>query len=493
MYETYSDRALLAENENFREYCHLLETARDDELLCDYAAVLIHILPEVEHDYLFSLMKSQLYDRKMSVGRVDSWYTEAMQRFDRDNQKFIAHAYDEYIHRDAANRKEKAAKKADVQQTKRPRIRPASSFAPEKAAYLIEPYLPRGMLSILGGVSAAGKTSLALDIAAAVSSGRKLPFDFSDSGERAPQNVFYLTAENDPNKVLRPRSEAMGADLEHLYFQEGANLSMNDPELFKLCREYRPALLVFDPIQSFLGPGVQMNRAEQVRPLMDKLIAEAKELDMAVLLISHMSKPGPGVCSALDRLLGSSDFRNSARSILIAGAAPDTNGLRVFAHGKNSLGEPGESQLYHIEPSGIVAYDGPSDLSADRIINAAPEARRTRPAATLNDAVQALDKLVGFVGWVERSSVWKLSAERGFSDATLRRAKAVLGLKVLRLGMQPNQKIFWYRGDMSEDAVRADILGQHEQLPLKPNPQKRKTHHSRHIDGCGSFADIITS
>ena len=35
--------------------------------------------------------------------------------------------------------------------------------------------------------------------------------------------MLYLTAENDPNKVLRPRAEAMGADLDRLYFQDGAS------------------------------------------------------------------------------------------------------------------------------------------------------------------------------------------------------------------------------------------------------------------------------
>ena len=205
------------------------------------------------------------------------------------------------------------------------------------------------MVSILGGVSAAGKTSLALDVCARLTRGAAFA---PDTPPQPPATVLYLTAENDPNKVLRPRAEAMGADLDRLYFQDGASYSMGDEELAALCRVYRPALLVFDPIQSYLGQGVQMNRAEQVRPLLDHLGALAKELDMAVLLISHMSKPGPGVCSALDRLLGSSDFRNAARSILIAGRDPEHPEVRVVAHAKNSLGQPGESQRQHHRSSG---------------------------------------------------------------------------------------------------------------------------------------------
>lgn len=268
--------------------------------------------------------------------------------------------------------------------------------------------------------------------------------------------------------MLRPRAEAMGADLDRLYFQDGASYSMGDEELAALCRVYRPALLVFDPIQSYLGQGVQMNRAEQVRPLLDHLGALAKELDMAVLLISHMSKPGPGVCSALDRLLGSSDFRNAARSILIAGRDPEHPEVRVVAHAKNSLGQPGESQRYRICPQGTVAYDGPCTLTADAIIREAgtPATGNGRPSAALANAIEALEKQLSFVGWVEAGEVYRLCAERDISVSTIRRARVALGLKVLRVGMQPNQKNYWYRPELTESTVCAEVKNLNQQLKL---------------------------
>ncbi len=486
-------------NECYIEFCQYIEHADDGDLLADYTAYLIAAQTgEDLRAEMVRLLKDQCYARKLPVGRVDSWLVDRNAELRADPEGFVERARQEHLRRGLDKTRQQEQQNA-ARQRKRPRLLPASAFAPEQAEYLIRPYLPRGMLSILGGVSAAGKTSLALDIAAAVSAGRPLPFD-EDTSEKEPGVVFYLTAENDPNKVLRPRAEAMGASLDRLYFQEGASLTMSDPELETLCRSYRPALLVFDPIQSFLGPGVQMNRAEQVRPLMDKLIALAKELDMAVLLISHMSKPGPGVCSALDRLLGSSDFRNSARSILIAGAALDAPGLRVFAHGKNSLGLPGDSQLYHIDPAGTVGYNGPSDLTADRILNAAPDTGpNRRQAATLNEAVRALDELVGFVGWTDLSDVRKIAAEKNISFTTMRRARDVLKLNVLRMGMQPSQKIFWCRSDQPEESLRADILNQNEQLRLGtqklvvPDKSRYKKTTTTKLGRCGSERDIITS
>ena len=476
----------------YTELCRHLEHAPLEQLLSDHTAVLVFGTAPEHRDEVLRMIKGQLYSRNSrDTGRVESWFADCSARIREDREGFLENAQLTYIRQGLAEeeRQQKAARAA--KERGRFRVRPASAFAPEEAEYLVEPYLPKGMLSILGGVSGVGKTSLALDICARLSRGETNPLSQSltalpvrPSGEMSsasemervflansqPEGVrpiLHLTAENDPNKVLRPRAEAMGADLDKLYFQDGASYSMGDAELAALCRVLRPGLVVFDPIQSYLGQGVQMNRAEQVRPLLDSLSALAKELDMAVLLISHMSKPGPGVCSALDRLLGSSDFRNAARSILIAGRDPEHPDIRVVAHAKNSLGVPGESQRYHICENGTVAYDGPCDLTADRIIQESGVAQRTqRPAATLNAAVEALDKQLSFVGWVEAGEVYRLCAEKGFSERTMRNAKIALGLKTLMIGQVPDRKTYWFRQELEAEQVRAEICNINEQISV---------------------------
>ena len=440
----------------YSELCRHLEHAPDAQLLSDYTARLVFAMAAEDREDALRLIRGQLYSRNLrDVGRVDSWFSDCVARAKEDTEGFVRRAEQEYGDAILDEDLRRMHAEKDAQKRKKLRIRPACEFAAEQAEYLVEPYLPKGMITILGGVSGAGKTSLALDICARVSRGE------------GSSPVLYLTAENDPNKVLRPRAEAMGADLQRLYFQDGASYAMGDEELAVLCRSLRPALIVFDPIQSYLGQGVQMNRAEQVRPLLDGLGALAKELDMAVVLISHMSKPGPGVASALDRLLGSSDFRNAARSILIVGKDPDHPDTRVAAHAKNSLGVPGESQQYHICENGTVAYDGPCALTADRIIRDTGDAQpRTRPAAALGTAVEVLDKQLSFVGWVEHAEVERLCARHGFSERTMQRARTALELKTLFLGRNEERKTLWYRPELDKDTVIADYCNQNHQLAL---------------------------
>lgn len=457
-------RQASGERQAYEDLCRHLEHAEDEHLLSDYTARLIYAISGDRRGDALEMLRDQLRSRRLTPGRVNSWYVDCGARLRDDPEGFCQRAEQDYV------RWNLEAERRRMEQARRPsqtvRILPASAFAPEATEYLAEPYLPRGMLSILGGVSGVGKTSLALDIAAALTAGRALGFEDEDT-RREPTTVIYLTAENDPNKVLRPRAEAMGADLDRLYFQSGANLCMNEQELFDICRAYRPGLVVFDPIQSYLGQGVQMNRAEQVRPLMDSLNALAKELDMAVLLISHMSKPGPGVCSALDRLLGSSDFRNAARSILIVGRDPQDPDKRVFAHAKNSLGVEGPSQRYHITPRGTVCYDGECDLSADRILQESAAARTAgRSGSSLRAAMDALERALSFVGWVDYAEVERLCAAGGFSQRTMRRAKDALELKVVRTGNGENHVMLWHRPDLKGEDVLADYCNRHEQLEL---------------------------
>lgn len=340
-----------------------------------------------------------------------------------------------------------------------PLLVPMTDVEAKEARYLISPYLPRGMMTIMGGVSGSGKTYLALSWAAAISNGQRLPFQDLTSPAPPRGYVYYFTQENDPNVILRPRLDLMGADLSKIFIQASSGvtydrLTLNDPRLEIAAGQYPPTLIVFDPIQSYLGGGVDMNKAERVRPVLDWLGDYAKRHDCAVILVSHMSKPGKGESSALDRLLGSSDFRNAARSIIVVGRDPEDKETRVFAHGKNSIGEPGASQKYHISGAGVT-YDGPCDLTADEIIKQSATARN-KPAVTLSNAMQLLQNIMEPDGYVTLEDVEAMKAGAGIAKSTLYDARKELAIRSISIGQPPNRKTWWLRGDVDVEKFKRD-------------------------------------
>ncbi len=305
---------------------------------------------------------------------------------------------------------------------------------PRKAEYLIEPYLPKGMITVLGGVSGVGKTWLALHWAAQVS--RSMALD-------DPGAVYYFTQENDPAIVLQPRLQALGADTTHILVEKidaaSPTMTLDDTRLRVAAEFLRPKLVIFDPIQSYLGARVEMNKANEVRPILDWLGRFAQEYDCAVVLVSHMAKPSATNGEALDRLLGSSDFRNAARSIIIVGRDPDAPDVRVFAHAKNSIGEPGPSWRYRVGDDGVEML-GTCDLTANEIIKVGAKAVG-RPAKSLEAATEALKELMGEKGWTSYDDVVKMAKEKGLAMSTMRRARDEMNMEVAR----DRKKSWWVK------------------------------------------------
>lgn len=311
-----------------------------------------------------------------------------------------------------------------------------SEVDPRRAEYLIEPYLPLGMLTVLGGVSGVGKTWLALYWAAQVSR------SFATDEEGA---VYYFTQENDPCIVLQPRLQALGAELSRVAIQkfttDSPTLTLDDERLELAAHVIPPRLVIFDPIQSYLGAGVEMNKANEVRPILDWLGRFAQRYNCAVVLVSHMAKPGANNSDALDRLLGSSDFRNAARSIIIVGRDPAEPEVRVFAHAKNSLGQPGASQRYRVSNRGVEML-GECELDYNEIIRVGGKTAG-RPATSLNAAVEALRALLEPKGWATYEEVERLSTELGTTMRTMGRAADELHVKRMRAGGGKARRDWW--------------------------------------------------
>ena len=327
------------------------------------------------------------------------------------------------------------------------RVVSMSEIEPRKAEYLIQPYLPKGRLSIVAGVSGSTKTWFILSVAAFLSRGGHFPTDGEDAPARAPAVTVYQTRENDYHTDIRPRLDAMGADMEKIVMidesaGEGEALSFSDGRLREVCLLHHPAMIVFDPVQSYLGAQVDMHRANEVRPVLDSLIALAEEFDCAVVLVSHLSKMT--TASALDRIMGSADFRNAARSILLIGSDPEDENARVAVHAKNSLGTAGESIRYHIDPAHGVVFDGLCELTEDEIISSGKRMRKKKDVPVSARAAESIRALFGGRDAVPAEEVLEMQKRERITDGTLYRLKKQFGIRTAIIGNDPAARERWW-------------------------------------------------
>ena len=131
--------------------------------------------------------------------------------------------------------------------------------------WLWYPYLPLGKITILQGNPGEGKTYFGMELAAACTNRKPL----SDAKILEPFNVIYQTAEDGLGDTVKPRLISVGADLDRVLVinDEASPLMLSDERIEKAVRENNVRLLIIDPIQAFLGAGMDMNRANEVRPI----------------------------------------------------------------------------------------------------------------------------------------------------------------------------------------------------------------------------------
>ena len=308
-----------------------------------------------------------------------------------------------------------------------------ASVQPREAEYLAEPYLPRGMITILAGYAGQGKTTLALWLASHVSNGDLMP-----GGK--PGNVYYFTTENDESIVLRPRLEAMDARLDRVMVMrsDARQLTLTDPRLFEMHKIFdgKPDLIVFDPVQSYVGKKLDMNRTDDVRFMMDNLNKLLHATNAAVVLICHTKKAPMGFNGRPCELInGSSDFVNAARSVCFLGRDPARPDVCVVAQEKNSLGLPGASLAFTIGEDGAVHWsDEECELTAAQILTYSDEKRR-HAARPSERAQAALRDLLAKNEKMRSTDILEACAKQGISRSAVYRARDELPIQKQRTGM----------------------------------------------------------
>ena len=301
--------------------------------------------------------------------------------------------------------------------------------------WLWKPYLPFGKLSVLQGNPGEGKTYFTMHLAAACTNGKLLP----NMERMEPFNVIYQTAEDGLGDTVKPRLIEAGADLDRVLVIDDSEvqLTLSDERIEKAIIENNARLVIIDPIQAYLGADVDMNRANEVRPIFMRLGQVAQRTGCAILLIGHLNKAAG--MQSLQRGLGSIDIAAAVRSVMFIGKLKHDPTMRILTHEKSSLAPPGVSLAFSLGDEGGFRWVGEYDITADEMLSGIEPQRETKT----QQAKDLICALLAGGKQVFSEDIDKAALERGIPGRTVRDAKRELGDALKSKIVEGRKKVFW--------------------------------------------------
>ena len=301
--------------------------------------------------------------------------------------------------------------------------------------WLWKPYLPFGKLSVLQGNPGEGKTYFAMHLAAACTNGKLLP----NMERMEPFNVIYQAAEDGLGDTVKPRLIEAGADLDRVLVIDDSDvqLTLSDERIEKAIIENNARLVIIDPIQAYLGADVDMNRANEVRPIFMRLGQVAQRTGCAILLIGHLNKAAG--MQSLQRGLGSIDIAAAVRSVMFIGKLKHDPTMRILTHEKSSLAPPGASLALSLGDEGGFRWVGEYDITADEMLSGIEPQRETKT----QQAKDLICALLAGGKQVLSEDIDKAALERGIPGRTVRDAKRELGDALKSKIVEGRKKVFW--------------------------------------------------
>jgi DNA repair protein RadA/Sms len=198
--------------------------------------------------------------------------------------------------------------------------------------------LVAGSVTLLGGEPGIGKSTLLLQVLAGWAG-----------------TTLYVTAEESAQQVKR-RAERLAASHAGLWLHAETSL----PHIIEAIERVRPEVVVIDSIQTVNDPtlGSLPGSVGQVRGCAQRLVTIAKERDISIVLVGHVTKEGslagPRVLEhVVDTVLQFEGDRHHA--------------LRLLRASKHRFGPTNELGLFEMASTGLVGVPDPSSLFlADR-------------------------------------------------------------------------------------------------------------------------------
>lgn len=304
-------------------------------------------------------------------------------------------------------------------------------FEEQEAEWLVPGWIPQGQITLLAADGGVGKTSLWVHIIAKLSAGQPCILD-PPGHTRQPLRVAFMTTEDSIRQKLKKKLRIAWANMKNIIAPDflgdtsGAlqSFKFGSADMASAIRYFKPALCVFDPVQGFVPPLINMGSRNAMRDCTAPLITLGEECGTTSLIVSHTNKRKGA--SGRDRIADSADLWDVARSVIMAGYTEE-QGARYLSNEKNNYAALHETLLFSIDGDGQIIGEGTTWKRDRDFMQAAADFKGNSKREDCKEWL--LHELNEAGGAVTSKDLSDKARAEGYSADVLRRAKDELKRK----------------------------------------------------------------